>query len=154
MIDELCTYTGMKRSGPIRQVDRWDTGINNERSYKITVPLDFDGSIRSFVVTLGARRQLCSFGSGRADFSRLKGRLGESTIMSPDIRSRCRIAVARIAKHYHRHLYGKGGVQQFGRNYLVTYLTVSEERAVDYIDPCVSFIVTPKGTTIAIVDGA
>jgi len=156
IIDDLCLYTGLLRAGPIQRVERWDDKAMG-RFYRVDVPLQIDGSTGTFSVILDSHHQPSTFFAEHPDFSHIRG-LGFNAVTSPLVRCFCVNAVGTFAFHYHWMCYGRGAIQRLGHNYLMTYQTVSEaeqkKSGYAYLDPYVSFIITPRGTIIATVFGA
>lgn len=151
--DELCQCTGLKRSGAITSVERW-TGSTH--GYNVKVPLEIDGSLRSIVVRLNSKFQILAFEPESLDLSMMSSGIGEDSVKNDKIRSMCVAAVNKSNKHLHLTWYGQPAIQRVGENFMVTYLTVSpaEQKEKLYFDPCVSFLMSPKGTVYAIFFGS
>jgi hypothetical protein len=154
-INQLCHWTGLRRLGPVTSVERWRT---NDPGYNVRLQLAVDGSPRPYVVRFDSRRRLLSFEPESFDLSGVSQGLGYDTVKDRHARACSIAAVNHLNEHLRWTWYGQPAIQRVGPDFLVTYETVSaaEQRRSHYmyIDPYVSFVVTPKGTVFATFFGS
>jgi hypothetical protein len=153
-VDDLCSWTGMKRSGPIIRIERWRTA---NPGYNASVRLNVDGAVRPYVVRFDSHRHLMSFEPEPFyDLSKMSQGLGYDTVKDSKTRFTCVSAVDKLNQHLRWTWYGRPAIQQVGRDFIVTYETVSpaEQKKAMYLDPYVSFLVTSKGTIYATFFGS
>ena len=152
-VDDLCRWTGMNRSGPLTAFKRWPT---DDPRYTVTTQLNIDGSVRPFTVGFDSRRHVRSFTPEPFDLSNMSHGLGYDTVKDPKTRARCIAAVNKLNQYLQWTSYGRPAIQKVGSDFIVTYETVSpaESKKNMYLDPFVSFLITPQGTVFATFFGA
>jgi hypothetical protein len=152
-INRLCQWTGMQRAGPIAGIERRPT---DDPGYNVRLRLSVDGARRPFIIRFDSRRRLLSFEPEPFDLSSISQGLGYDSVKSPQDRSRCIAAVDNLNRQLHWAWYGRAAIQRVGSDFIVTYVTVSpaEQQKHMYLDPYVSFLVTPRSTVFASFFGA
>jgi hypothetical protein len=151
-VDELCRHTGMTRVGPIGNIERLQPGSTG---YVISVHLNADGTTRPYRIPYRSENHPVAFRPDEFYLSEAGKGLGFDTVKDTEVRSRCIAAVSRLNQHLQWTWYGPAAIQPLGENYIVTYETVSpaEQKKDLYLDPYVTFVVTPKGTVFAVFFG-
>lgn len=143
----------MKRSGPIVSIVQWgsdDPGCN------VRLTLVVDGRRQPFIIRFNSDRELFNFQPVHFDLSSMSQGLGYDSVMIPGVRERCIAAVNHMNRRLRWPQYGSPAIQRVGSNFIITYLAIppSEQRKHIYLDPYVSFLVTPKGTILVGFFGA
>ena len=154
-IDQLCERTGMRRVSPIKSVERWRTPNPGSN---VRLDIFADNAVQHYLIRFDSKRRLLSFQAEDADLSGLAQGLGFDNVRNSRRRAVCIAAVTKLNSYLHWTYYGRPAIQKDGPNFLVTYETVSEAEQrksnYGYLDPYVSFLVTPRGTVIATFWGA
>ena len=153
-VTDLCRWTGMNRDGPVTAFKRWTT---DHPRYSVTAQLNIDGSVRLFTLTFDSSRQVLDFTPEPFDDLSIMSRgLGSDTVKDHKTRARCIAAVNKLNQHLKWTWYGRPAIQKVGSNFLVTYVTVSpdESKKRPYLDPFVSFLMTPNGIIFATFFGS
>jgi hypothetical protein len=152
-LDKLGTSTGMIRVGKVRHVDPWPA---DNPGATVSVYFRVDGDIRLMNVRYTSNDRLLSFQPKWSNLADLRDGLGSDHVKDPIERALCIASVDQFHQRYPWVYYGRPAIQRLGRDFLVTYYTVSpsDPRFLDYIDPYVSFLITPRGTLIATFWGA
>ena len=142
----------MRRAGPIRDIEHSPTDLD----YKVAVQFNINGLTRLYSVRFDSHRRLMSFTPEPLNLSNMNQGLGYDSVTAADVRSRCIAAVDQLNQHLRWTWFGPAAVQQVGPDFIVTYVTVSpaEQKKHVYLDPLVSFLVTPNGTVFAAFFGA
>lgn len=147
-IDQLCSWTGMMRSSPILKVERWRT---EKPGYNVAVRLAVEGAVKQYLIRFDSERTLLSFTPVGQNLGHTS--LGADSVRDPAARDACIAAIAKLNKNLRWIWYGSAAIQRVGLNFIVTYASVSDKDLkkpnVIYIDPMVSFLVTPRGTVFS-----
>jgi hypothetical protein len=152
-IDQLCAGTGLKRTSPIKSVEQ---GRTTDPGYTVRLDMAADRRVLHYVVRFDSHYELLSFKPEPLDLGGVG--LGADTVKEAKTRAICTAAVARLNRQLHWKFFGRAAIQKVREGYLVTYETVSEEQQkrakYAYLDPYVSFLVTPDGTVFGVFLGA
>lgn len=161
-IDKLCRETGLHRAGAVQLFREF---ANNDSRYWVKVPLLIDGAKHVYDIHLDQSFNTWQFRPADWPFhdGEIPAGLGYDTLKDWQARAIAASAVTRFNKTRNYKLYGKAAIQKVGNDFLVTYETISEERKQKqfkniegpiFMDPYVSFIVTPRGTIFGLFWGA
>ena len=156
-VDDLCSWTGLKRSGPVNAIKRYPT---DDFRYTVTVGLDVDGSVRPFEVGFDSQHHIRTFAPELFNLSNLRQGLGYDAVKDPKTRARCIAAVNKLNQHLKWIWYGRAAIQRMGQDFVVTYETLSAGELMKLmkkgscLDPYVSFVVTRIGTVFVTFIGA
>jgi hypothetical protein len=151
-IDEFCSWTGMKRISELRDIGHWKTLH------------DSGGNARFDLLIDGKRTKyhlIFLWQQGRAEIYSIEPEnydwhghgVGFDTLKDPKIREWAEAAAKRLNAHLKwRYAFGPE-IQRIGRDIAVTYETVSREEQkrmnYSYVDPYITFLVSPTGTVFA-----
>ena len=115
--------------------------------YTAETDLIVDGKRKHYRLGFDATFRVMHFTSG---FPAADAMLGEDTLKDGRHRRMCVQAVARLNKQLGWKSAVGPYVQRLGSGFLVTFKTVTAEEQkranYEFLDPYVSFVVTPKGT--------
>lgn len=151
-VDQFCGWTGLKRVSELRDIGHWKTRE------------DSGGNARFDLLVDGKRTQyrlIFFWQHGRAKIYSIEPEnydwhghgVGFDTLKDPKVREWA-IAAAKKVNAYLKWKYAFGPeIQRIGRDIAVTYETVSREEQkrtnYSYVDPYITFLVSPKGTVFA-----
>lgn len=154
-VDQLCTWTGLRRASPIKSVERWR---GDNPGYSVGVNLSVGSRVQRYIIRFDAQHHVLSFQPKNADLSGLEQGLGFDNVHNSRRRAGCVAAVAKLNRYLRWTYYGPPAIQKAGSNFLVTYVTLSqaelERLGSAIVHPYISFLVTPRGTVIATFLGA
>jgi len=144
-VDQLCSWSAMARQGDLWEVEH----LGGEWFvYSAKVDLLVEGRRIKYVIRFDSRFHVKHFMPEGFDLSSVA--LGYDTLRDPRLRRICIDAVARFNKALGWKSVVGPYVQRVGSNYIVTFKTVTAEEQkranYEFLDPYVSFLVTPKGT--------
>jgi hypothetical protein len=145
--DEMCTWTGLRRVSALR-----DTPTEFE------VDLAVDGKrihYKANVTRTNGRLKINHLMPIRFDWHDVG--LGYDTLKDPEARAVAVKAVQKANAYLRWRWASRPQIQRVGRNMVVSYETVTREQqkksGYAYLDPYVSFLVTPKGTVFGFFVG-
>jgi len=156
-VDQFCAWTGMKRVSELRDIGHWK---NRHAS---------GGNARFDLLVDGKRtpyRMIFFWHAGAAKISSIMPEnydwhdhgVGFDTVKDRKIRKWAVAAAERVNAHLQWKFAFGPEIQKIGRDIVVSYETVSREEQKRmnyfYIDPYVSFLISPKGTVFAAFIGA
>jgi hypothetical protein len=151
-VDQFCSWTGLKRVSALRDIGHWKTLH------------DSGGNARFDLLVDGKRTQyrlIFFWQHGRAKIYSIEPEnydwhghgVGFDTLKDPKIREWAEAAAKKVNAHLKwKYAFGPE-IQRIGRDIAVTYETVSREEQkrmnYSYVDPYITFLVSPKGTVFA-----
>lgn len=141
---DLCSWTGMRRpaKSQIQRVEPFDRGS------VLYLDLIVDGDTRAYRVSLDTEQRVTSFMPQHFNFGDVG--LGYDTHKDQRARAMCLRAIYRVNDRLGWKWVSGPQMQRVGQNYVVSFETVSEEEQSEsggaFLDPYVSFLITPKGT--------
>jgi hypothetical protein len=161
-VDKLCQETGLRRAGPVQLHREFP---NKDNRYWVKVPLLIDGAKHIYDIHLDEHFRAWQFRPTDWPFhhGEIPAGLGYDTFKEPHGRTIALEAVTRLNKIRKYKLYGSAAIQKVANDFLVTYETVSkaeqqkELKNIEgplFVDPYVSFMVTPRGTVFGLFWGA
>ena len=161
-LDQLCRWTGLRRLSDIQDVRYW-----NGRPGRAKVFLAMDGRRSEYEIKYygePGRLQICGF---IPETSALTAEgydwihcnaVGYDTLRDRRKRGFAIAAVNKLDRHLNWNWFEGPFMQECGRYILVTFQTVPNKElkkpGVYYVDPLVTFQVSPKGTVVAAWFGA
>lgn len=155
-VDQLCAWAGMSQAGAPRKIERSTDKRPSDVTYSAEVKLTADGTTRTYTISFDSKLHVIHFMPKGFDLGDIG--LGYDTLKDSRLRQMCIRAVAK----FNRALGWKSAVgpyvQRVGANFIVTFETVTaeEQKRENYafLDPYISFLVTPKGTVFGGFRGA
>jgi hypothetical protein len=161
-LDQVCTWTGLRRVGDLRQVKYWQQ--DRDAGCKAKVFLVLEGRRIDYSVEFRRERGELKFwalslpdsawAAKRSDWRDFTG-LGADTLKDPRARDFALAAVNKLNKNLRWHWFGQPRMQKVGSHIIITFETISREQRNEpgwylrYVDPFDTFIVSPKGTVIS-----
>jgi hypothetical protein len=144
-VDQLCSWSAMARQGDLREVEHFG---GEWVVYSAKSDLLVEGRRTKYVIRFDSRFRVKHFMPAGFDLSEIG--LGYDTLKNSRPRRICVDAVTRFNKALGWKSVVGPYVQRVGSNYIVTFETVTAEEQkranYEFLDPYVSFLVTPKGT--------
>ncbi|MDQ6765618.1 MAG: hypothetical protein M3Z22_05900 [Verrucomicrobiota bacterium] len=144
-VDQLCHWSGMTRRSDLSKIER----LSADARWRYTAEADLvvDGKPKHYRLGFDAAFRVMHFTSG---YPAAGQTLGEDTLKDRRLRRMCVQAVARLNKGLGWKSAVGPYIQRVGSGFLVTFETVTAEEQkrakYEFLDPYVSFVVTPKGT--------
>jgi hypothetical protein len=151
-VDEFCSWTGLKRVSELRDIGHWKSLH------------DSGGNARFDLLVDGKRTQyrlIFFWQHGRAKIYSIEPEnydwhghgIGFDTLKDPKVREWAVAATKKVNAHLKwKYAFGPE-IQRIGHDIAVTYETVSREEQkrmnYSYVDPYITFLVSPKGTVFA-----
>jgi hypothetical protein len=144
-VDQLCSWSGMSRQRELRNIQRQK---GSWVAYIATADLRVDAQLQRYILRFDADYRVRHF---MPEHFYLGGTsVGEDTLKRGQLRQRIVKPVAALKQRLGWKSSVGPYVQRVGSNFVVTYETVTAEEQkranYEYLDPYVSFLVTPKGT--------
>ena len=154
-LDQLCSWTGLRRLTDLRDLQPWKRPRDSGCSAKVDLALD--GKRRHYKLNFAQYHgslKICNFIPD--DYEWYGVGIGFDTLKDPAARAFALAAVKKLNEHLHWKWKFGPEIQRAGGDILVSYETVSpkDPNYALYIDPYVSFLVSPKGTVFAGFFGA
>lgn len=160
-LDEVCSWTGLRRLGDLRNLDYWKQGRDAGCKGKVLLAVegkraDYDFEFRrehgalKFWALLVPDSLYAPNGSDWRDF---RG-LGFDTLKEPRARAFALAAVNKLNKHLNWRWYGDPRMQKVAGYIIVVFEAIFPQQKKEpgpflrYVDPYDTFVVSPKGTVI------
>lgn len=144
-VDQLCRWSGMLRRHDLRNPQGQK---DSDVAYIAIADFLVEGQLRKYTLRFDSKFRVRYFMPEH--FYLGDTSLGVDTVKQPRLRQR----IIRSAATFKRQIGWKSAlgpyVQRVGSDFIVTFETVTSEQQkranYEYLDPYVSFLVTPKGT--------
>ena len=163
-LDQVCSRAGLRRLSDLRHVDYWHSKLTGNAGCKAQMFLRVEDRRADYSVEFLREQGELKLWALRApdsilvemhsDWRDFKG-LGYDTLKDRPARAFALAAAKRLNEHLHWHWFSAPSMQKVGRNIWVTFETISPEQKKEpeallrYVDPYVTFIVSPQGTVIS-----
>jgi hypothetical protein len=151
-VDQFCSWTGLKRVSELRDIGHWKT--RHDSGGNARFDLLVDGKLTKYHL-------IFFWHHGRANIYSIEPEnydwhghgVGFDTLKHPKIREWAVAAAKKVNAHLKWKFAFGPEIQRIGRDIAVTYETVSREKQkrmnYSYVDPYITFLVSPKGTVFA-----
>jgi hypothetical protein len=160
-LDQVCSWTGLRRSGDLRNLHYWKQGRDAGCKAKLLISVegkraDYDIEFRREQGALKFWALLAPdslWAPNRSDWRGFKG-IGFDTLKDPQARAFALAAVNKLNRHLRWRWSSDAAMQKIGTHILVVFETISPQQKKEpgwflrYVDPYDSFVVSPKGTVI------
>jgi hypothetical protein len=155
-LEQLCGWTGLQRLGDLRDAR---CGSEHDAGCVAKVDLAVDGKRTHYRINFcreHGRLKICNFIPENYDWHDVG--LGSDTLKDRQARAYALAAVKKLNQHLQWKWVFGPEIQRVGHDIVVSYETVSPEEqkksGYSYLDPYISFLVSPKGTVFAGFFGA
>jgi hypothetical protein len=151
-VDQFCGWTGLKRVSEIRDIGHWKTRHQSGGNAKFDLLVD--GRRKQYsLIFFWERGRVNIYAIEPENYDWHGHGIGFDTLKDPKTRRWAVAAVKRVNQHLGWKFAFGPEIQKIGRDVLVTYETVSREEqkrtGYSYVDPYISFLISPKGTVFA-----
>src|SRR2546421_6636418 len=129
-LDQVCSWTGLRRLGGLRDVDYWHSKLTGNAGCKAQMFVRVDGRRADYSVEFiredgglklwGLRAPDSILVEKKSDWRDFKG-LGYDTLKDRPARAFALAAAAKLNEHLHWHGFGDPRMQRVGRNIWVTF---------------------------------
>lgn len=143
----------MQRTGPVR---KFEHQVSPDPFYFVDLDLLVDRKPFRYRFYFDSHRRLYRFAPENFTLYGRTQAIGIDNVKSSAERLRCVSAVSNLEGLRLWKWYGDPCIQKAGDDYLVTYSSIPPAKAKteEYLDPFISFLVTPKGTISVMFPGS
>ena len=151
-VDEFCSWSGLKRVSELRDIGHWKSLHDSGGNARFDLLLDGKRTqYRLIFFWQHGRAKIYSIEPENYDWH--GHGVGFDTLKDPKIREWAVAAAKKVnARLKWKYAFGPE-IQRIGHGIAVTYETVSREEQkrmnYSYVDPYITFLVSPKGTVFA-----
>jgi hypothetical protein len=151
-VDQFCNWTGLKRVSELRDIGHWKTRQDSGGNARFDLLVD--GKRMQYRLIFFWERGVAKIYSIEPENYDWHGHgVGFDTVKDPKTRQWAEAAAKKVNAHLHWKFAFGPEIQRIGRDIAVTYETVSREEQkrmnYSYVDPYITFLVSPKGTVFA-----
>jgi hypothetical protein len=151
-VDQFCSWNGLKRVSELRDIGNWKT--RQQSGGNARFDLVVDGKRKQYRLIFFWDHGVAKIYSIEPENYDWHGHgIGFDTLKDPQTRAWAVAAAKKVNQHLHWKFAFGPEIQRIGHDIVVTYETVSREEQkrmnYSYVDPYISFLVSPKGTVFA-----